>query len=66
MHLIPAAPEVWTRLKRARPGQVVRLRGYLVSVTAPDGWRWDISLSRTDTGAGGCEPFRVEGVSLTG
>jgi hypothetical protein len=48
------------RLKDVRPGQVVRLRGYLVAVTADDGWQWRSSLSRTDTGSGACELFWVE------
>jgi hypothetical protein len=60
MHMIPANASVARRLKDVRPGQVVRLRGYLVAVTADDGWQWRSSLSRTDTGSGACELFWVE------
>jgi hypothetical protein len=59
-HLIPADRGVARALDRMRPGEVVHLRGFLVSVTAPDGWYWNSSLSRTDTGAGACELMWVE------
>jgi hypothetical protein len=65
MHLIPANDLVWRRLKSFRPGQVVRLQGYLVRATGPDGWRWESSLSRTDTGAGACELLWVEEAAAT-
>ena len=55
MHMIPATPEIEDRLEALRPGDAVRLKGYLVEARAPDGWRWRSSLSRTDTGAGACE-----------
>ncbi|WP_166627906.1 hypothetical protein [Thiopseudomonas denitrificans] len=43
-----------------RPGQVIALEGYLVDAAAPDGWRWNTSLTRKDTGTGACELFWVE------
>lgn len=55
MHMIPADVAIARRLQAIRPGQIVRLRGYLVAVSAADGWRWRSSLSRTDTGNGACE-----------
>lgn len=58
-HLIPADKTVRRALDRMRPGHVVHLRGYLVDVSAPDGWRWKTSLVRDDTGAGACELFWV-------
>lgn len=60
MHMIPADAAIARRLKAIRPGQVVRLRGYLVAISAADGWRWRSSLSRTDTGNGACELVWVE------
>ncbi len=55
MHLIPGSPEVFDELRQVREGDTVRLRGYLVNVDRPDGWRWRTSMIRTDTGDGACE-----------
>lgn len=55
MHLIPADDEVLHRLRSVSEGDIIELRGYLVEVNAPDGWRWRSSLTRTDTGEGACE-----------
>jgi hypothetical protein len=65
MHLIPASPDVWKRLRAVRPGQVVRFSGALVSARADDGWRWDSSLTRKDSGPGSCELVWVEQLSVT-
>jgi hypothetical protein len=62
MHLIPATQEIEYRLKKARPGQIVALSGYLVEITGDDGWRWRSSLTREDTGTGACELIWVEQV----
>lgn len=64
MHLIPATPEVEKQLKRARPGSIVQLSGYLVEARAGDGWRWASSMTREDTGAGACELIWVEQLEL--
>lgn len=64
MHLIPANGDVASRLKAVREGQVVSLSGYLVEASAPDGWRWRSSLTRTDSGAGACELVWVEDVTV--
>lgn len=63
-HIIPANSTVAKRVKAMRPGQVVRLEGYLVNVLAADNWYWHTSLSRTDTGAGACELFWVENAEV--
>lgn len=60
MHLIPADDAVFARLKRVKPGHLVRLRGQLVSVAGPGNFTWTSSLSRSDTGNGACELFYVE------
>ena len=62
MHLIPATSDVRHQLERVRAGHVVRLQGFLVSVSGPRGYVWKSSLTRMDTGAGACELFYVESV----
>jgi hypothetical protein len=64
MHMIPANSQIEKTLKALRPGQIIHLRGKLVSVSATDGWRWQSSLTREDTGAGACELIRVESVQV--
>ena len=59
-HIIPATDEVRKTVESLYTGQWVMLTGYLVNVSAPDGWQWNTSLSRTDTGPGSCELFYVE------
>lgn len=60
MHLIPATSDMGDEMKRVRPGNIVRLRGKLVSVLGPDNFTWTSSLTRADTGNGACELFYVE------
>lgn len=60
LHIIPANDSVLSSLKRVRAGHVVYLRGRLVNAHGPNGYVWNTSLSRTDTGAGACELFLVE------
>jgi len=60
MHLIPANNTILNQIRKVRPGQVVELEGYLVSVGAEEGWKWNSSLSRTDTGSGSCEVVWVD------
>jgi hypothetical protein len=61
MHLIPASPEVERSLRAVDEGDIIELRGYLVEVTAADGWHWRSSLTRTDSGQGACELMWVTG-----
>ncbi len=63
-HIIPDPdnPDLRRQLMGIRRGDIVRLEGYLVNVTKPDGWRWNTSRSRTDTGGGACEIFFVTGM----
>ena len=63
-HLLPANPEVAAQLKAVQPGDIVRLQGYLVEVSAEDGWTWTSSTTRTDTGDGSCEVLWVESVEV--
>jgi hypothetical protein len=62
MHLVPANPQIAARLKRIERGDLLRLGGSLIEVTAPDGWRWRSSLSREDTGEGACELLLLQRV----
>lgn len=66
MHMIPSSSAVARHLRAVRVGHVVRFAGYLVSARAADGWRWDSSLSREDSGPGACELVWVETVAFTG
>ncbi len=62
MHLIPATSDIEDQLEDVRAGHIVRLRGLLVNVSGPNGWTWNTSLTREDSGAGACELFYVESV----
>src|SRR5688572_14303792 len=62
MHLIPASATLEDELKRVRPGNIVRLRGQLVSALGPNNFTWRSSLIRNDTGNGACELFYVEAI----
>ncbi|HEY6643810.1 hypothetical protein [Povalibacter sp.] len=64
MHLIPASQRVRKQLESVRAGNVVQLTGYLVNVSRADGYTWNTSLTRKDTGAGACELFYVEEVAV--
>lgn len=65
MHMIPANEAIGRRLKAARVGQVVRLKGKLVRADGKDGWHWASSLTRADTGDGSCEVIWVEAAQVT-
>ena len=60
MHLIPASEEVRDAIGSVRQGDVVRFEGFLVRVLGPNGWRWNTSTTRSDTGPGACELVWVE------
>jgi hypothetical protein len=63
MHMIPATPAVRAKLLAVREGDVVHLKGKLVKVAGPDGFRWASSLTRSDTGDGSCEVVWVDSIS---
>jgi hypothetical protein len=62
-HCLPADAAVRDTLLGIRRHELVRLQGYLVSVTKPDGFHWNSSLSRTDTGGHSCEVLWVTSVT---
>jgi hypothetical protein len=63
VHIIPANEAVADELARIDAHDLVRLRGQLVDVRADDGWRWNSSRSRTDTGNGACELMLLEEIA---
>lgn len=65
MHMIPANIQIEKALKSVRPGQLVKLTGYLIEAKTKDGWRWRSSLTREDTGAGACELVFVKSLSVS-
>lgn len=65
MHMIPATGDVEDALLRVRKGQVVSIRGYLVDVVVPGKGLWRTSLTREDSGPGGCEIIWVTEVSVS-
>jgi hypothetical protein len=62
MHLIPATSTVRDTLLSTRPGNVVTLSGYLVGASRSDGFTWNSSLTRDDSGKGACELMYVQSV----
>tara|TARA_R110002050_G_scaffold268113_1_gene410051 strand:- start:107264 stop:107854 length:591 start_codon:yes stop_codon:yes gene_type:complete len=65
MHLIPANNAVESMMKQVSQGEIIEIRGYLVRVDAQDGWHWQSSLTRDDTGAHACELIFVESLHLS-
>ncbi|MBC2730853.1 hypothetical protein [Thiobacillus sp.] len=64
MHMIPANDDIKRRLGTVRTGQIVALSGYLVRVQAPDGWHWNSSMTRSDSGNGACELVWVQDLAI--
>jgi hypothetical protein len=64
MHMIPANDLVEDMLDSAKQGQIIELTGYLIRAEAEDGWNWQSSLTRNDTGAHACELVYVESFQL--
>jgi hypothetical protein len=55
-------------IKKIKTGDHIRLKGYLVSITATDSkgtpYYWNSSTSRNDTGDGACEVMYVTEVNI--
>ena len=64
MHMIPANRDIAAALAAIKPGQRVRIDGWLVEVQTKDGWRWRSSTTRDDHGPGGCEVIQVCSVAV--
>lgn len=59
MHMIPSSDSIADALDSVRPGERVRIDGWLVEAEAKDGWLWRSSTSRDDSGNGACEVVYV-------
>jgi len=59
MHMVPASNAVAESLKQVSANDVVELNGWLIRIEKNNGWRWQSSLSRDDSGDGGCELIYV-------
>ena len=55
MHMVPADIAAARSLERVGAGDVVRIDGWLIRIDGDEGWHWQSSLSREDSGAGACE-----------
>ena len=65
MHLIPASDAVNRVIERVRKGDIIEISGSLVNVMSTrDGWHWDSSRTRNDTGKGACELIWVESAHI--
>lgn len=60
VHIIPNSEDVENKLENVYKGSLIEMKGYLVSINAKDGWHWQSSLKRDDTGGGSCELFLVD------
>jgi hypothetical protein len=61
-HIIPANDDIKQKVMSLSKGSIVTMTGYLVNVRGPDGWKWETSTNRDDTGMGACELFYVENI----
>jgi len=64
MHMIPADVGVKHELEQVREGQIIHIEGFLVDASRADGWHWNTSMTRDDTGAGACELVYVESLGI--
>lgn len=64
LHMIPANDWVEGKLEDIRVGDLIQAQGYLVDVSRGDGFHWNTSRTRNDTGNGSCEIFYVEQIFL--
>jgi hypothetical protein len=60
MHMIPASSNLKRALTSVGKGDSVRIRGLLVNVSRENGYTWNSSRSRVDSGPGACELIWVE------
>ena len=59
MHMVPADRSVAESLAHVHQGDTVRLAGWLIRIDGDDGWHWQSSLTRDDSGDGACEVVYV-------
>jgi hypothetical protein len=64
VHIIPKDETVKDKLDEVLKGSLIEMNGYLVRITAEDGWKWTSSLRRDDTGGGSCEILWVDDITI--
>jgi hypothetical protein len=64
MHIISTSKPVSDELKRVRNGNIIKFSGYLVKAERDDGWTWQSSLTREDSGYGACEVVLVNDLKI--
>lgn len=64
MHMVPANNKVAEALNHISGNDTVELNGWLIRIEKNDGWRWQSSLSRSDSGGGACELVYVCSIEL--
>jgi hypothetical protein len=55
VHIIPANNSIKDQISDIKEGEMIRLSGQLVNIKSDDGFYWNTSLTREDTGGGACE-----------
>ena len=55
MHMVPADAGVARALAGIAAGDLVRINGWLIRIDSDQGWHWQSSLRRDDSGSGACE-----------
>ena len=63
IHIVPADRKIASFINSLRVGSLVNFRGVLISAKKDD-FRWESSLSRTDTGPGACELLYLSQANL--
>ena len=64
MHMVPASNAVAESLKQVSEDDVIELNGWLIRIEKENGWRWQSSLSRDDSGDGACELVYVCSIQI--
>jgi hypothetical protein len=64
MHMVPASNAVADSFKQVSEDDMVELNGWLIRIEKPDGWKWQSSLSRSDSGDGSCELVYVCSIEI--
>lgn len=59
MHMVPASRPIADALDQVSADDIVELHGWLIRIEKNDGWRWQSSLTRDDSGDGACELIYV-------
>lgn len=61
IHLIPSNDDIQNTIDKVKHGDIIQMSGNLVNVISDtDGWHWESSLTRNDTGAGACELILID------